>query len=157
MDKLIMLGMGIPYPYPTHGHPYPLALCASLHTCLHVHAWVLLASVSSMLQHNEAMDIQSKPTFVPHRHHLLFAFLLVCLFACFLAPLLAMPIMFIRFMPFHILFASFPSIACLLVSCLCLWMYIHGARKLGARAQSPRHKKKGHRCKHVVKPSGSVH
>ena len=43
----------------------PLALFASLHTCLHVHAWVLLAGVSSMLQHNEVMDIRSKPTFVP--------------------------------------------------------------------------------------------
>ena len=51
-----------------------LAFCASLHTCLHVHAWVLLVSVSSMLQHNEVMDIRSKPTFIPRKHHLLFAF-----------------------------------------------------------------------------------
>ena len=28
------------------------------------------------------MDIQSKPKFVPRRHHLLFAFLLLCLLAC---------------------------------------------------------------------------
>ena len=61
---------------------HPLASYASLHTCLHVHAWVLLASVSSMLQQNEVMDIRSKPTFVPHRHHLLFAFSLVCLLSC---------------------------------------------------------------------------
>ena len=54
-----------------------LALYASLHTCLHVHAWVLLANVSSMLQHNEAMDIRSKPTFVPCGHcPCLFAILL---------------------------------------------------------------------------------
>ena len=63
---------------------HSLAFYASLHTCLHIHAWVLLASVSSMLQHKEAMDIRSKPTFVPHEHHLLFAFLLVCLFVCML-------------------------------------------------------------------------
>ena len=54
-------------------------------TCLHVHEWVLLVNVSSMLQHNEVMDIRSKPTFVPREHHLLFAFLLVCLLACLLA------------------------------------------------------------------------
>ena len=65
-----------------------LAFYASLHVCLHVHAWVLLASVSSMLQHNEVMDIRSKPTLVPHEHHLLFCFLLVCLHACLLAYLL---------------------------------------------------------------------
>ena len=90
---------------------HPLAFYASLHAYLHVHAWVLLASVSSILQHNEAMDIRSKPTFVPCGHHLSFAFLLVCFFACFLVSLLAMPIMPICFMPFHMLFASFPSIA----------------------------------------------
>ena len=48
------------------------------------------------------------------------------------------------------LFASFISIACLLVSFLCLCMYIHGARMHGARARSPRHKQKGLRHKHVV-------
>ena len=58
-----------------------------------------------------------------------------CLFACFLAKL-AMSIMLIYFMPFHILFASFPSIACLLVSCLCLCMYTYEARMHGARAQT---------------------
>ena len=64
---------------------HPLALYASLHACLHVRAWVLLASVSSMLQHNEVMDIRSKPTFVLCGHHLLFAFFLVCPFACLFA------------------------------------------------------------------------
>ena len=78
------------------------------------------------------------------------------LFARILASLLNMPIMLICFMPFHMLFASLLSIACLLVSCLCLYMYIHGARMLGARAQSPRCRQKEHGWKHVVKPSGSV-
>ena len=67
-----------------------LAFFESLHACLHVYAWVLLASVSSMLQHNEGMDIWSRPTFVPRGHHLcllscLFAFSLVCLLSCFFA------------------------------------------------------------------------
>ena len=58
---------------------HPLALYASLHACLHVHTWILLASVLSILQHNEAMDIWSRPTLVACGHHLLFAFLLLCL------------------------------------------------------------------------------
>ena len=116
---------------------HPLAFYASLHACLPVHAWVLLTSVLSMLQHNEAMDIWSKPTFVSCRHHLLVAFLLVCLFACLLTFLLLyLPCLSCLFalclLRMH--FASFPSIACLLVSCLCLCMYTHGVRTLGARA-----------------------
>ena len=47
------------------------------------------------------------------------------------------------------LFAHFPSIACLLVSCLCLCMYAYGVMRLGARARSPRRKQKGHGRKHV--------
>ena len=72
-----------------------------------------------------------------------------CLFACFLTSLLAMPIMLVRFMPFHMLFASFPSIACLLVSCFCLCMYTQGVRTYGARAQFPKRKQKGRKRKHV--------
>ena len=98
-----------------------------------------------MLQHNEATNIQSKPSFVPRGHHLLFTFLLVCFLACSLA----MPIMLICFMPFRMLFASFPSIACLLVSCLCLCMYTHKVRMHRVRARSSRCKQKGHRCKLV--------
>ena len=100
-----------------------------------------------MLQHNEAMDIRSKPTFVPRGHHLLFAFLLVCLLACLLASLFlclpcisCLPALFL----FHTLFAHFPSIACLLVSCFCLCMYTHGAREW-----SPRRKQRGRGRKHV--------
>ena len=103
-----------------------LALYASLHACLHEHAWVLLASVLSMLQHNEVMDIWCKPTFVSYRHHLLFVSLLVCLFcsfACFLACLLCLSCLSALCL-FHIPFASFPSIACLLVF-LSLPLHVH--------------------------------
>ena len=120
---------------------HPLAFYASLHACSHVHAWVLLASVSSMLQHNEVMDIRSKPILVLRGHHLLFAFFLVCLLACLHAFLfLYLPCLscLSALCLFHMLFASFPSIACLLVSCLCLYMYTHGARTHGARARSPK-------------------
>ena len=130
----------------------PLAFYASLYACSHVHVWVLLASVSFMLQQNEVMDIQSKPTFVPHGHYILFVFLLVCLLACLLSFLFLCLLRLSCLSAlclFHMLFASFPSIACLLVSCLCLCMYTHGARMHGARARSPRRKQKGWRRKHV--------
>ena len=61
---------------------HPLAFYAFLYSYLYVHAWILLVSVSSMLQHNEVMDIRSKTTFVPHGHHLLCVYLLSRLFAC---------------------------------------------------------------------------
>ena len=90
---------------------HPLAFYASLHAYSHIYAWVLLVNVSSMLQHNEFMDIQSKPTFVPRKHHPLFAFLLVCLFACFLAfLLLCLP------------FLSCLSILCLFICSLHLFL-----------------------------------
>ena len=138
-----------------------------LHPCLHVHAWVLLAIVSFILQHNEVMDIWSKPTFFPCGDHFLFAFLLcsfVCLFVYLLAfsfvctsclsyplPLvmLAMSIIFICLCPFHMLSVSFPSIACQLVSCLCLCMYAHRARMHGAKSRSPKRKQKGWGCEHA--------
>ena len=99
------------------------------------------------------MYIRSKPAFVPCGHHLLFVLLLVCFFACLLAFLLAMSIVLIRFMPIHMLFASFPSMDCLLVSCLCLCIYTHGVRTHGAKARFPKHKQNGCRREHVVKPN----
>ena len=163
------------YPFPFHFvrcYAYhvclrhSLAFYASLHACSHVHAWVLLASVSSMLQHNEVMDIWSKPTFVPLEHHLLFAFLLnwllACLLACFLVclPCSSLAYLVACHVPCHMLCLLhlcacllythctlsthlFLSIACLLVSCCCLCMYTYGARMHGARPWSPRHKHKG--------------
>ena len=104
-----------------------LALYASLHACFHVHEWVLHASVSSMLQHNEVMDIWSKPTFVDHGHHLLFAFLLVCLLACLLAFLfLCLPCLscLSTLCLFHMPYASL-SFHCLSVGFLFLPLHVH--------------------------------
>ena len=143
---------------------HPLAFYASLHACLHVHAWVLLASVSSILQHNEVMDIRYKPTFVPGRHHLLFICLLVCLLSCLVGFLVCLFIILLvmslatcyacHVYHAYLLYASFiyslhlfPSIACLLVSCLCLCMYTDGVRMHGAKARSPKHKQQGLECK----------
>ena len=99
---------------------HSLAFCAFLHACLYVHALVLLVSVSSTLQHNEVMDIRSKPTFVPRGHHLLFAFLLVSLLVCWLAFLLlshatlAISILLVCFAPFshYLRISSFPLLVC---------------------------------------------
>ena len=129
------------YAYHVCSH-HLLAFYASVHACLHVHAWVLLSSVSSILQHNEAMDIRSKPTFVPRGQHFLFALLFVCLLACLLA-FLFLCLTCLSCLSTLCLFASFPSIACLLVSCLCLCMYTYRARVHEARALSPRCKQKG--------------
>ena len=61
-------------------HPFGfLRFFASLHACLHVHAWV---SVSSILQSNGSMDTQSKPTFVFLGHPILLDNILVCPFIC---------------------------------------------------------------------------
>ena len=127
-----------------------LAFYASLHACLHIHAWVLLASVLSILQHNEVVDIQSKSTFVPREHHLLFAFLLVCLLACLLAILfLCLLHLYACLLHTNCALSThlFLSIACLLVSYLCFCMYTHGAGTHGARAWSPWCKQKGRGCK----------
>ena len=152
-----------------------LALYASLHACSHVHAWVLLASLSSILQHNEVTDIQSKLIFVSCGHHLF-----VCLFACLSFFLFAcLPVCLLAFLPsclfvylclsclpphamlaisiLLVCFCSlcalsmhlFLSIACLLVSCLCLYMYTHRVRAHGSRARSPRRKQNGWGCEHV--------
>ena len=66
-------------------------------------------------------------------------------------------ILLVCFPPFaHYLHISFPSIACLLVSCLCLCMYAHRTRTFRARAWSPRHKQKGHEVKHVDSSQAAV-
>jgi len=71
-----------------------------------------------MFQHNEAMDIRSKPTFVPRGHHFLFAILLVCLFTCMFArilyAMLVIAILLVRFVPFcyYVCISPFPLLVC---------------------------------------------
>ena len=97
----------------------------------------------------------------------LFVFLLVCLLAyllsCFLICLFILWLVmspaicyachvyhaYLFYASFTCFLHFFPSIACLLVSWLCICMYTHGARKHGARAQAPRRKQKRRGCKHV--------
>ena len=109
-------------------HPFGfLWFFASLHACLHVHAWVY---VSSIPQSHGTMDTRSKPTFVLLGHPLLFDNMFICpvwhlLLACILA--------------------CFPSIcffACLLACFFCHCMYTHGAWTLRAGVQPSRCKEK---------------
>ena len=92
-----------------------------------------------MLQHNEVIDIRSKPTFVPRGHHHLFSFLL-CLFvfllvfpfACLLAILLVY-YLFCSFACIHailaisillIRFASFCYYLCIFIPLLVYWFLV---------------------------------
>ena len=81
-----------------------LCFFTSLHTCLHVHAWVC---VSSILRSNGTMNTRFKPTFVLLGHPLLFDNMFVC-------PRLALPLI-------ACLLACFPScfFACLLACFFC--------------------------------------
>ena len=111
-----------------------LAFCASLHACAYmsIHEYCLLVCHPCF---------NTMKLWTPHFVCFL-ACLPYCLFACTLVSLLAMSIMLICFMPFRMLFTSFLSIACLLVSCYCLCMYTHGAGTHGTRALSPKRKQK---------------
>ena len=97
----------------------------------------------------------------------LFAFFPVCLLAylpsCFLVCLFILWLILSLAICYachvyhaYLLYASFTcslhlflSIACLLVSYLCLCVYTYGMRMHGERARSPKHKQKGWGCKHV--------
>ena len=94
---------------------HSLAFYASLNACLHVHAWVLLASVLSMLQHNEVMDIRFKPIFALRKHHLL----LVCHFTCFLVVLLVCLLACLL----ASLFLCSPCLSCLIALCLFIVLF----------------------------------
>ena len=105
--------------------------------------------MSSILQHNKVIDIRSKPTFVPPRTPSnSLVYLVACHVSCHMLGLLRLYACLLYnycALSTHL----FLSVACMLVSCLCLCMYTHEARTHGARAWSPRHKQKGRECKHV--------
>ena len=126
-----------------------MLVCATRWLSMHSYTLTYMSMHEScLLVCRQCFNIMKLWTFDP-KLHLSLTDTTFCVFICFLACLLAMPIMFTRFMPFHTLFASFPSIACLFVSCLCLCMNAHRAKTHGARVQFPRRKQKGHWCKYV--------
>ena len=147
-------------------HTFPFfALCNdmfAMHVCathwLSMHSYTLAymsMHESCLLVCRICFNIVKLRTFDPNLHLSLMdttfcVFLLICLFVCLFGFLLVcLPCLScLRFMPFRTLFASFPSTT-LLVSCLCLCIYAHGARMRGARVRFPKHKQKGHGCKHV--------
>ena len=125
-------------------HPFGfLFFLESLHTCLHVYAWVC---VSSILQSNGTMDTWSKPTFILLGHHLLFDNMLVCPFiclACFVCLCLALFV--------SMFFACSPYLLCVFLACLlsfvfCLCIYTHGVWTFEAKGWPLRRKQKGQGC-----------
>ena len=107
---------------------------------------------SCMLVYRPCFNTMKLWTSNPNLHLSIVDTTFVCFLACLLAfLLLCFPCLSclsaLCLLRMH--FASFPFIACLLVSCLCICMYTHGARMYGVRARSPRCKRKGRRCKHV--------
>ena len=125
---------------------HSLAFYASLHAYLHV------LVESCLLVCHPCFNTMKLWTFDSNLH----LSLADTTFCCFLACLLTFLFLCLLCLSclstlclFHMLFASFPSITCLLFSCLCLCMYTHGARTHGVRARSPRRKQKGWRLKYV--------
>ena len=98
-----------------------LAFYASLHTFLHVHARVLLASMSSILQHNKVLDIWSKPTFVPPQTPSLIC-LLSCLIASFFVCLIVRLLILLLVMSPATCYTCF---ACMLVYFIPILHYLH--------------------------------
>ena len=128
---------------------HPLALYESLHACVHVHVWVLLASVSSIPQHNEAMDIQSKPTLSLADTTFCSFSCLVCLFICLLA------FMLIYFIPLSHALCIF-SFHCLSAGFLSLPLHVHiwseDAWSLGTISQAQAKRARTQACRY--EPSG---
>ena len=132
------IASSIPFPFSAPcDDMLTMLVCATRWLSMHLYMLAYISMHEScMLVCRSCFNIMKLWTFDPNLYLslvdttfcLLLACLPLCLFACFLASLLAMPIMLVHFMPFHMLFASFPSIDCLLVSCLCLCMYTYGAR-----------------------------
>ena len=134
-DMLTMLVCATRWLY---SHLYMLACMSMLESCLLVCRPCFNTMKSCTIDPNLLLSLVDA-TF-------LCVLLLVCLFVClFTSLLVCLPCLSClpRFMLFHMHFASFPSITCLLVSCLCLCMYTYGMRMHGARARIPMHKQKG--------------
>ena len=139
-----------------------MLVCATLQLSIHLYVLAYMSTHEScLLVCRPYFNTMKLWTSDPNLHQslvdtiFLFALLLVCLLSCSLVCLLACLLAFLFLcLPclsrlfalclFHMLFASFPYIACLLVSFVCLCMYTHGAR-----ARSPRRKQKGRGCEHV--------
>ena len=145
-------------------HPYMLAYMFMHESCLLVRRPCFNTMKVWTFEPNLHLSFVDTTFCLPFCLFVFFLFcLLTCLLSCFLDYLFILwlvmsPAICYACHVYHacLLYVSFtcflylsPSIACLLVSCLCLWMYTHGARTHGARAWSPRRKQKGRGCEHV--------
>ena len=124
-------------------HLYTLAYMS-----MHESYWLVCRPCFNTMKYGHSIQTYICPSWTPP-----FVCFLACLpfCLCLLSRMPCLPCLscLSALCPFHMLFAHFPSIDCLLVSCLSLCMYTHGVRTLGARERSPKCKKKGFRSKHV--------
>ena len=141
--------------YACHACLYPRRLC------LHFYTFVYMFMHESCLLMCRPCFNTMKLWIFDSNIHLSLAdttfCLLSCVFACLSSCFLVCLCILLVLSPatcyachvYHICLAYFPSIACLLVSSLCLCMYAHGVRTHGVRARSTKHKQKRRKCKHV--------
>ena len=130
--------------YATHWlymHLYTLAYMS-----MHESYWLVCRPCFNKMKYGHSIQTYICPSWTPP---------FVCFLACFPACLLVSFLAFVTCYACYIYLACllctlfplsthlFLSIACLLVSCLCLCMYTLGARTYGVRAWSPRRKQKG--------------
>ena len=148
----------IPFPFSALcDNMLTMLACATRWLYLHLYMLAYMSMHQScLLVCHPCFNTMKLWTFDPNLHLSLvdttFVFLLVCLLSCYACHVYHTNL----FYAFSYTLCILPSIAYLLVSCLCLCMQTHGARTHGARARSPKCKQKGRRRKHVNKPSGCV-
>ena len=134
----------IPFPFSTICDDMLTMLVYTTHR-LYLHLYMLAymsTHESCLLVCCPCFNTMKSWTFDPNLHlslvgaTFLCVLLLVCLFVCLLEFLLCLPCLscLSTLCLFHTFFAPFLSIACLMVSCLCLCMYTYGVRMLGVRA-----------------------
>ena len=139
----------------------PMLVCATRWISTHLYMLAYMSMHEScLLVCHPCSNTMKLWTFDPNLHlsltdttfclpFFLFIFFLVCLFMLWLvmSPAICYACHVYHAYPLYTSFKCslhlLPSIACLLVSCLCLCMYTYGARTHGARVWSPRLKQKG--------------
>ena len=117
---MMLLASCIPFPFSAPcDDMLAMLVCATRWLSMHLYtlAYMFMHESCLLVCHpyfNEAIDIGSKPTFVPREHHLLFVFLLVAFLACWLA-----------FLPLsHVMLAISILLVCFATLCFYLCLFL---------------------------------
>ena len=132
-----------------------MLVCATRWLSLHLYSLAYMSMHEScLLVCRPCFNTMQLWTFDPNLHLSLMD-TTFCMFSCsFSLFLCLLSRMFIASCSFHMLFAHFPFIACLPVSCFCLYMYAYGVGTLGARAWSPKRKMRA--CRYELSNSSQL-